>query len=57
MSDFEPGDRIQDCIWDGAYVGTVQRVDDDGTLFVKWEGHFTEDPMAPHQITKVGGGR
>ena len=54
---FKVGDWVQDCVWDGAYVGNVRRVDEDGDVFVKWDGHLAEDQMAPHQITKIGDAR
>lgn len=52
MSDIKVGDRVQDCVWDGRYVGTVTRVDA-SSVFVKWDGHFVEDQMSPHQIARI----
>lgn len=50
---FEPGDRVQDVCWDGAYAGTVRRVDADGEVFVRWDHHWAEYQMSPNQIVKL----
>jgi hypothetical protein len=53
VNGFTVGDRVQDCILDGRYVGTVTRVDADGDLFVKWDGLFTEYQMGSHQVARI----
>jgi hypothetical protein len=49
---YEAGDRVRDTKWDGSYVGTVKRVDDDGDLYVTWDGHFVEDQMGPDEVRR-----
>jgi cytidylate kinase len=49
----KPGDRVQDCIWDGRYVGTVTRVDANRRVFVRWDGYLAEDQLRPHQIARI----
>jgi hypothetical protein len=51
--EFKSGDRVQDCIWDGRYVGTVTRVDVNGDVFVRWHGHLAEDQMRPHHLARI----
>lgn len=53
MSEFKVRDRVQDVIWDGQYVGTVKRVDADGDLYIRWDGHWAEYQVAPHQVTRI----
>lgn len=54
MSDFERGDRVQDCIWDGAYTGTVTNVD--GNLVrVRWDDSIVEDDMYAKDIVLLAG--
>jgi hypothetical protein len=54
MSDFNVGDRVRDVCWDGTFVGTVMRVDEDGAVFVRWHDTIVEDQMSPNQIVKEG---
>lgn len=53
MSEFKPGDRVQDVCWDGRYVGTVRQVFDDGDVSVRWDHHWAEDRMSPNQLVHL----
>jgi len=53
---YEPGDRVRDRIWGGQHTGTVARVDDDGDLYVVWDGtSFTEDQRGAADVERIGG--
>jgi hypothetical protein len=54
VSEFEQGDRVQDCIWDGSRIGRVARVLPNGNPSVRWRDRGGEEEMAPHQIQKIG---
>lgn len=50
MSEFAPGDRVQDVCWDGSFVGRVREIGSDGTVYVRWDGKLVDDGMSPNEV-------
>jgi hypothetical protein len=53
-SSYQPGDRVRDTRWDGQYEGTVNRVDDDGDVYVTWDGYgWIDYQYSPDEVRRI----